>query len=114
MGRNTITLGRVLGIPIALDYSWFLIFAFMTGSLASGYYRPSSATGPHPYWITGAATAIMLFVSVLLHELAHSVVARGDKMEVSSITLFRSAAYRKLPPSPPAPPRSSAWQPSAP
>jgi Zn-dependent protease/CBS domain-containing protein len=89
LGRNAITLGRILGIPIALDYSWFLIFAFMTWSLASGYYPAEFSDWPQSvYWITGAATAIMLFVSVLLHELAHSVVARRDKMVVTNITLF--------------------------
>ena len=102
MGRNTITLGRVLGIPIALDYSWFLIFAFMTWSLASGYYPAEFSDWPTSlYWITGAATAIMLFVSVLLHELAHSVVARGDKMEVSSITLFIFGGVSQIAAEPP-------------
>jgi Zn-dependent protease len=58
-----------MGIPIGLDYSWFLIFALL-------------------YWFTGAATAIMLFGSVLVHELGHSVVALRFKIPVRSITLF--------------------------
>ena len=102
MGRNAITLGRVLGIPIALDYSWFLIFAFMTWSLASGYYPAEFSDWPTSvYWITGAATAIMLFVSVLLHELAHSVVARNDKMVVTNITLFIFGGVSQIATEPP-------------
>lgn len=102
MERNAISLGRILGIPIALDYSWFLIFALMTWSLASGYYPAEFTDGSTPlYWILGAATAIMLFVSVLVHELAHSVVARGDKMTVSSITLFIFGGVSQIASEPP-------------
>jgi Zn-dependent protease/CBS domain-containing protein len=102
LGRNSITLGRILGIPIALDYSWFLIFAFMTWSMASSYYPAEFGDWPTSlYWITGAATAIMLFVSVLIHELAHSVVARGDKMEVNSITLFLFGGVSQIAAEPP-------------
>ncbi|MDO9066088.1 MAG: site-2 protease family protein, partial [Chloroflexota bacterium] len=53
------------------------------------------------YWITGAATAIMLFVSVLLHELAHSVVARNDKMVVTNITLFIFGGVSQIAAEPP-------------
>jgi Zn-dependent protease/CBS domain-containing protein len=102
LGRNAITLGRVLGIPVALDYSWFLIFAFMTWSLASGYYPAEFSDWPASvYWLTGAATALMLFVSVLLHELAHSVVARRDKMVVANITLFIFGGVSQITTEPP-------------
>ena len=77
MNRHaTIPLGRILGIPLDLDYSWFLIFGLLTWTLAVGYY-PSEFPGwpAGEYWALGAVTAIMLFVSVLLHELGHSVVA---------------------------------------
>ncbi len=89
MTRNTIPLGRILGIPIGLDYSWFLIFALLTWSLATSYYPAEFRNWPaSQYWIVGAATAIMLFVSVLLHELGHSVVAMRYNIPVRSITLF--------------------------
>jgi Zn-dependent protease/CBS domain-containing protein len=89
MSRHTIPLGRVLGIPLELDYSWFLVFALLTWALAVGHY-PAEFKGwpPSLYWIMGAATAVMLFVSVLLHELGHSVVARRYKIPVRRITLF--------------------------
>jgi Zn-dependent protease/CBS domain-containing protein len=89
MNRHTIPLGRILGIPIRLDYSWFLIFALITWTMAVGYYPAEFKNWPTAqYWIAGAVTAIMLFVSVLLHELGHSVVAIHYKIPVRSITLF--------------------------
>jgi Zn-dependent protease/CBS domain-containing protein len=89
MNRHTIPLGRILGIPIALDYSWFLIFGLITWTMAVGYYPAEFKNWPRiEYWIVGAATAIMLFVSVLLHELGHSAVAMSYKIRVRSITLL--------------------------
>lgn len=89
MTRHNIPLGRILGIPIGLDYSWFLIFALLTWSLAVSYYPAEFKNWPHVlYWVMGAVTAIMLFASVLLHELGHSVVALRYKIPVRSITLF--------------------------
>jgi Zn-dependent protease/CBS domain-containing protein len=89
MNRSTISLGRILGIPIGLDYSWFLIFALLTWSLATSYF-PSEFKNwsPTQYWIVGAVTVILMFISVLLHELGHSVVALSYKIPVRSITLF--------------------------
>ncbi|HTR35770.1 MAG TPA: site-2 protease family protein [Bryobacteraceae bacterium] len=87
--HGAIPLGRILGIPIGLDYSWFLIFALLTWSLAVSYFPVEFHHWPTSlYWVMGAVTAIMLFVSVLLHELGHSVVALQFKVPVRSITLF--------------------------
>ena len=89
MNKRAISLGRLLGISIRLDYSWFLVFAFLTWSLAVSYY-PFEIGGFDSivYWILGALTAIMLFGSVLLHELGHSVAALRYKIPVRRITLF--------------------------
>ena len=78
-----------MGIPIGLDYSWFLIFALLTWMLAASYYPAEFHGWPRSlYWVVGAATAVLFFLSILLHELGHSVVALRYKVPVRSITLF--------------------------
>lgn len=89
MNRGVISLGRILGIPIGLDYSWFLIFGLFTWSLATSYYPAEFKNwSTIQYWVIGAVTVILIFVSVLLHELGHSAVALQYKVLVQSITLF--------------------------
>lgn len=89
MFRHTIPIGRVLGIPIDLDYSWFLIAALITWMLAANYY-PSEFKGgtSAEYWLMGAVTAVLFFGSIVVHELAHSWVALRYKIPVQRITLF--------------------------
>lgn len=89
MRQKTVPIGRILGIPIGLDYSWFLIVALLSWSLATGYYPDHYADWPIlQYWLIGGITVIMLFVSVLLHELGHSVVAMRYKILVRRIRLM--------------------------
>lgn len=89
MNRQAIALGRILGIPIGLDYSWFVVVAFLTWSLAASLFPAEFPSWtPALYWVIGAATALMLFASVLVHELGHSIVARRYQIPVRSITLF--------------------------
>ncbi len=102
MNRHTIPLGRIIGIPIGLDYSWFLIFALFTWSLAVNYYPVEFKNWPEAlYWLMGAVTAVMLFASVLLHELGHSVVALRYKIPVRSITLFIFGGIARIGAEPP-------------
>lgn len=76
--------GSLFGIPLFLDYSWFIILALGTRAYASSY----SAWGPALAWSAGLAVALMLFGSVLLHELGHSLAAMSQGIKVNSITLF--------------------------
>lgn len=89
MSPRGIPIGRVFGITIDLDYSWFLILGLMVWVLAVGYF-PSEFKGwaPGEYWMVGTATALLLFLSVVIHELAHSLVARHYGITVNRITLF--------------------------
>jgi Zn-dependent protease len=87
MNRHTIPLGGILGIPIGLDYSWFLIFVLITWTMVVGYYPAEFKNWPTAqYWIVAAVTAIMLFVSVLLHRMQNyrQVWKRWTAMESTS------------------------------
>ena len=102
MTRHNIPLGRILGIPIGLDYSWFVVFTLFTWMLARSYFPAEFKHWPLLlYWFMGAATTIMLFVSVLLHELGHSVVAQRYKIPVRSITLFLFGGVAQIGTEPP-------------
>jgi Zn-dependent protease/CBS domain-containing protein len=95
-------LGKVFGIQIGLDYSWFVIFALLTWMLATSYYPDEfKHWSPFLYWFTGAITAIVLFLSVLLHELGHSVVALRYRIPVRSITLFLFGGIAQIEAEPP-------------
>ena len=102
MNRHSIPLGKVFGIQIGLDYSWFVIFALLTWMLATSYYPDEfKHWSPFLYWFTGALTAIALFLSVLLHELGHSVVALRYAIPVRSITLFLFGGIAQIEAEPP-------------
>lgn len=87
--KNSFRLFTVGGIEVGIHISWLVIFVLLTWSLAAGYF-PSAIPGIDAglAWILGAVASILLFVSVLIHELAHSFVAKSRGIEVSSITLF--------------------------
>lgn len=89
MHGDTIRLLRIGGIPIRIHASWILIALLVVWSLATSYF-PSSA--PHQstaaYWLAGLVAALLFFASLLLHELAHSLVARARGLRVTGITLY--------------------------
>ncbi len=102
MFRHTIPIGRILGIPIGLDYSWFLIFGLLTWSLATGYFPEEFKGWPAgQYWLVGAFTAVLMFACVVLHELGHSVVALHFRVPVRSITLFLFGGVAQIAAEPP-------------
>jgi Zn-dependent protease len=87
--RHAIPIGRILGIPIDLDYSWFLIAGLLTWLLAVNYYPVEFRRGTNvDYWLMGAVTAVLFFLSIVVHELAHSWVALRYRTPVHRITLF--------------------------
>jgi len=109
MFANRIDLFRVFGIRLSLDLSWFLIAIFLVWSLATGYF-PWAAPGldTAAYWWMGAAGTIGLFVSIVLHELAHAVVARRFDIPIAGITLFLFGGVAEMEDEPPTP-RSEFW-----
>ena len=97
-------IGRVFGIPIYVHASWLFVFFFVTWSLATGYLPDMLPGLSEPrYWGMGGVAALLLFASVLLHELGHSVVALRYHIPIGQITLFifgGVAQMRKEPPHP--------------
>jgi Zn-dependent protease/predicted transcriptional regulator len=84
-----VRLGKVLGFEISIDWSWLLIFFLVVFTLSSGYFPSLRQNfGVTTNWMLGVAAALLLFASVLVHELSHSVVARRNGIEVKGITLF--------------------------
>ena len=87
--RNYFQIGRLFGINIKIDYSWFVIFALVTWTLGSHYFPIfyhywSKST----YWLMAILTSIIFFASIIAHELAHSLVSKAKGIPVRSITLF--------------------------
>jgi len=82
-------IGSLLGIPILVNPSWFLLFALTTWLLATQVF-PSVLTsaGNITYFAMAAASVLIFFVSIVIHELAHSLVAKRYEIPVRSITLF--------------------------
>lgn len=79
----------IRGIPLRIHPSWFIILVLATLAFAEQYRTTlSPAASPQAVWLIGFVTALLLFVSVLLHEMGHSLVALSQGVKVRSITLF--------------------------
>jgi Zn-dependent protease len=88
MGGGTLRIGSIAGIPIEIHASWLLVYALITWSLAVGYFPGViEDLPPLAYWVSGFVAALLLFVSVLAHELSHAFVARAHGVAVRGITL---------------------------
>nr|WP_290666794.1 site-2 protease family protein [Ardenticatena sp.] len=99
---NRLRIARLFGIPIYLDGSWLIVFALVTYSLAASYFpnlypRWSLTT----YWVTAFITSLLFFLSVLLHELAHSLVSLVLGLRVRGITLFIFGGIAEIEEEPP-------------
>lgn len=101
--RGGFRLGRLFGIDLAVDWSWLFIFAMMAWNLTIVF------RAWHPTWgIAGClglavVAGLLFFVCLLLHELAHSVVAQRFGMKVIEIRLFLFGGVSKLEKEPPSP-----------
>jgi Zn-dependent protease/CBS domain-containing protein len=84
-----IQIARVLGIPIYLHFSWLIIFGLIVWTLATGYFPAQYPDLPaSSYWAKGLVASLLFFLSIVLHELGHAVVARRHGLRTRSITLF--------------------------
>jgi Zn-dependent protease/CBS domain-containing protein len=100
----TLRLFRIAGIPISIHVSWLAIYALITWSLAVGYFPQTLPNGPPTtYWALGLVAALLLFVSVLVHELSHSIVALAHGLKVRGITLHVFGGVSQMDDEPPSP-----------
>src|SRR6185437_12730587 len=86
--NSQIKLGSIAGIEIGLNYSWFVIAFLIALSLAAHFQSFNAGWSPALIWFTAGITAVLFFITLLLHELAHSVVAKSRGLRVRAITLF--------------------------
>ncbi|WP_413174433.1 site-2 protease family protein [Anabaena azotica] len=77
-------IGSLFGIPLFLDPLWFVVLGLATLNFGVAYQQWGNGTA----WSAGLVMALLLFTSVLLHELGHSLVAQSQGIKVNSITLF--------------------------
>ena len=101
---SSFQIGKIFGISIRIDYTWFVVFALVALSLG-GHHFPRQYPNwsaqyprwsPALYWFMGIITALVFFGSVLAHELAHSLVSRARGVPVHSITLFILGGVARL------------------
>jgi len=87
--NGSLRLGRIFGVPIGINYTWFVIFFLVAWTLVRGYFplrHPGWPAGA--YWAAGLITALLFFASVLAHELSHSLVAARKGISIRRVTLF--------------------------
>ncbi len=86
---SSIRIGKLFGIAVELHYSWFIVFMLLAYGLTADFFPgkyPGLSSGE--YWTLGLVSALLLFVSVLFHEISHSLVAKKYKLGVEKINLF--------------------------
>lgn len=87
--NGSVRIARIAGIDVGIHYTWLIALMLVTWSLATSVFPEIlPGRGPGLYWPMGLAGALLLFASVLAHELTHSLVARARGLPVQSITLF--------------------------
>lgn len=85
---GSIRLGKIAGIDIYIHVSWLIIVVLLTWSLDIEFSASYPGWGTATYWVVSLIATLLLFAAVLLHELAHSVVARARGLSVKNITLY--------------------------
>ena len=86
--KGHIKIGRLFGIQLGLHFSWLVIAAIVTLSLAGHLSTVNAGWGTGVIWMTAFVTGLLFFVGIILHELAHALVAKMRGLPVRSITLF--------------------------
>jgi Zn-dependent protease/CBS domain-containing protein len=95
--RSALRLMRIAGIQITIDPSWFLIFLLIVFSLSAGYFpRAFPGQSVAAYWGAGVLATLLFFASILVHELAHALMAQRAGIHIPEITLFIFGGVARL------------------
>jgi Zn-dependent protease/CBS domain-containing protein len=89
--NKSIRVITILGIPIEINYSWFIIFFLVTWTLAASVFPNAYNMQGLPiitYWVAAIVASFFFFASLLLHELSHSFIAMKNDLPIQGITLF--------------------------
>lgn len=104
MSQGSWKIGAIMGIPIRVHFSWFIVFGLITWSLSAFYFPQAAPDLPAAtYWVKGILAALLIFASVAFHELAHSFVAMRYKIGIESITLLIFGGVAQMKEEPPHP-----------
>jgi Zn-dependent protease len=103
MRERGLKIGRIFGIEIHLDWSWFFIFILITWNLATVFGQAHPEWQIALRWGTALIASLLFFASVLAHELAHSIMARAHGIPVSHITLMLFGGVANIQREPPSP-----------
>lgn len=86
--KSNIVIGKLFGIDIGINYSWFFLFGMITLSFWAQYSSEHPGWPPYAPVVTALATSALFFLSLLAHEMSHSLLALAKGLPVHSITLF--------------------------
>ena len=95
MGKS-LRLGRVFGIPVEINITWVVVFLLLTFLLVNRFDASSLRWPVAQQWAVAVITVVLFFLSVLAHELSHSLVALSRGIHVESITLFIFGGVSRL------------------
>jgi Zn-dependent protease/predicted transcriptional regulator len=104
MFGKPLTLFRIFGFEVKIDWSWLILGALIVWSLATGLFPVwFKGLDRSDYWIMGVAGALGLFLSIVFHELWHSLIARRFGLNMRGITLFLFGGVSEMADEPPSP-----------
>ena len=92
-GGSSLQLGRIFGIRIGVDISWFFVLFLIIYSLTSYYEDVAPASNA---FVLATVSALLFFLSILLHELGHAVVAIRNGIPILGIDLWMFGGVAKL------------------
>lgn len=97
MGSGDLSLGRILGVRVGVSWGLLAVSAFFTFTLAVSQYPDAfPGRGSTQYWLAAVATTVLFACSILVHELGHAVVARGEGVGVDGVTLWMFGGVARL------------------